>query len=308
MSLRKSSDLAAYECNGCAVCLLSCPVWRQSHDQTLTFCGRMRSMQGGAELHELKASVDNCTLCGSCEPVCSYGVESVMRTIDMRVLLRDEKRDSGEPEAGRVQASGRVFLAGPMLIADRESLEKTLACLDGVTLFQDNGDDLSKAMEAGGSITTSRINGFMDSLDSASEIIVSDGLLYRLIRRFSTHDRVHTLGEAMIAMSEIQSQIGPDDMYVIDARAYNSDFKRLVGFYDNIRRTTGVMMNLDLHRVAIPTGASFHSPPGIVDPVSQAEWILKGRVARRIIVERLEDMGPFRSATDIPVVFLAGLG
>jgi len=308
ISFRGDKNLHAGDCNGCAVCLLSCPVWKQSNDQILTFCGRMRAMQGGAGLEELAASVNSCTLCGSCEPVCSYGVESVMRTVDMRALLRADNSVS-EPQGHRkAMATGRVLLANPMLIAEKGLLEKTLTVLDGVTLFEDNGDDISEAMETGRRIDISRISRFMLSLRGASEVIITDGLLYRLIRNLSPETRTVSLGEALLGVQKIVQQLGPEDMYIIDARAYNSDHIRLVGFYDNIFKMTGSLTNLDLHRVAIPTGVSLHSPSTVVDPVSQAEWILKGRSVDRIIVERLEDMAPFRSATDVPVVFLADLG
>lgn len=308
ISLSGRSGLMAEDCNGCAVCLLSCPVWRQSHDQTMTFCGRMRSMQGGAEPADLAASVNNCTLCGSCEPVCSYGIESVMMTIDMRVLLGPGDAVDGPQEGRQAPVSDRVLLANPMLLADRDMLEKTLAGLGEIALFKDNGDDLSEAMETGRNLSASRIRGFMESIKEAREVVVTDGLLFRLIKKLSPEIKAVTLGEALLRVPDIQSQIGPDDMYVIDARAYNADFKRLVGLYDNIRRATSVMMNLDLHRVAIPTGSSLHAQSGIVDPVSQAEWILRGRHAQRVILERMEDLEPFRVATDLPVIFLPDIG
>ncbi|MFC1549277.1 4Fe-4S dicluster domain-containing protein [Nitrospirota bacterium] len=307
-SLWEGSNLMAGDCNGCAVCLLSCPVWRQTHDQTLTFCGRMRSMQGGAGLKEIHDSVNKCVLCGSCEPVCSYGVESVMRTLEMRAVLSGESQSPGSEEGPSQSASGRVLLANPLLLADRKMLERALAHFDGVALYDDNGDDLSEALETGRQLDSMRLKRFISSLKGASEVMTTDGLLYRLINKLSPETKVVSLGEALLRVDAIKKSIGPDDMYVIDASTYNADYKRLVAFYDKIRRETGAMMNLDLHRVATPTGTSLHLSSGVVDPVSQAEWILRGRSPQRIIVECLEDAAPFRSVTNIPVVFVADLG
>jgi len=301
-------NLMAADCNGCAVCLLSCPVWRQSHDQTLTFCGRMRSMQGGAGLREIADSVNNCILCGSCEPVCSYGVESVMRTLQMRADLSGETQGALRDERTSDSASGRVLLANPLLLAERDIIEKTLAHLGGVALHGDNGDDLSEALETGRQIDSQRLQDFVSSLGGASEVLTTDGLLFRLIRKFSPGTKLISLGEALLRVDIIKRAIGPDDLYVIDARTYNADYKRLVSFYDRIRKDTGAMMNLDLHRVATPTGTSLHISSGMVDPVSQAEWMLRGRSPGRIIVENIEDAAPFRSVSNVPVVFVSELG
>jgi ferredoxin len=265
-------------------------------------------MQGGAVLEEIADSVNKCILCGSCEPVCSYGVESVMRTLEMRAVLSGEEHRPVSAEVSSRSPAGRVLLANPLLLADQEMLEKALAHLDGVALCNDNGDDLSEAIETGRQIDSARLSEFISSLSGASEVLTADGLLYRLIRRFLPETKVISLGEALLRVDAIKNAIGPDDLYVIDAYTYNTDYTRLVAFYDGIRRETGSMMNLDLHRVATPTGTSLHLSSGVVDPVSQTEWMLRGRPANRVIVERIEDMEPFMSVTDVPVVFVSELG
>jgi len=264
-------------------------------------------MQGGAGLEEIAASISACVLCGSCEPVCSYGVESVMRTIEMRAALRD--MDSTiKTEAAPSRARGRVLLANTFLMAEHDMLEQVLRQLgSGVALHPDSGNDISEAMETGVTLEVERVTAFMESLRGASEVITTDGLIYRLIRRLAPEINMVSLGQALLNIPSIRNSLGPDDLYVIDATTYNAGYGSMVSFYDGIRRASGTMMNLDLHRVATPTGAMQHASGGIVDPVSQARWILKGRPASRIIVERLNDLEPFRAVTDAPVVFVAEL-
>ena len=54
------SDHAA--CSGCSLCLLVCPVWRQTHDPRMTPEGRAKALQNGATAAEIAASVQSCTL------------------------------------------------------------------------------------------------------------------------------------------------------------------------------------------------------------------------------------------------------
>ena len=299
----------AEDCNGCAVCLLSCPVWAQTHDQTLTFSGRMRSMQGGAVLSDLASSVNNCVLCGSCEPVCSYGVESVMRTLEMRAALRDEHAPPYvQQQETASRASGRVLLPNHLILNNTGILDNTLAHLGGgVTVHADTGDDLSEAMVKGMRVDSSRLESFIDSLRRASEVITTDSIVFRLLRRLSPGTTIRSLGEVLLGVPAFRASMGPDDLYVIDAGTYNADYARMVAFYDTVRRTTGAKMNLDLHRVATPTGVQLHSTSPGIDPVKQARWILEGRSVKRIIVERLEDIETFRAVTNAPVIFVAEL-
>lgn len=303
----QGAGLGADDCNGCAVCMLSCPVWRTDHDQSLTFCGRMRSLQGRAEVEEVSDSVGACILCGSCEPVCSYEVKSVIRTLEMRASLGSDEK-SVHTVNPQEKATGRVLLAGPMLASNADMATKTLKALGDASMFSDSGIDISEAMEAGRHIEKERLEGFISSLSGASEVITTDGLIYRLLRQYAPDLRVTGLGEAMINLPCAREAMGPDDLYVIDARTYNSDFKRLVLVYDALRQEREPMMNLDLHRVATPTGAGPVGPISPhVDPIGQARWILKGRPAKRIIVERLEDMAPMSEASGLPVIFIAEL-
>jgi NAD-dependent dihydropyrimidine dehydrogenase PreA subunit len=298
-------------CNGCAVCTLSCPIWNQTHDILMTFCGRMRSIQGGAVPEDLKDSLNACVLCGSCEPTCSFDIDTVAKTIELKAALNKSEPDP-RTTANRQKhktASGRILLANSLLLGQGDILEKILELLgQSLTLGSDNGEDISYALEKGEVLSKDRINDFLGYVGNAVEVITTDGLIYRIIRRLLPGTNVLGLGEALIRHTGLQGKIDKSCVYIIDSGTYNSDFKRKAEMYDRIRQETGCMMNLDLHRVATPTGMTLHDQNMtrmVVDPVKQAEWILNGRFAQKIIVENLQDIEPFRQASDLPVAFVA---
>ncbi len=310
-SLRREDSPGVETCNGCAVCTLSCPVWGQTHDILMTFCGRMRATQGGATVEDLKPSASACVLCGSCEPVCFYGMDTIARTIELKAEVA--KLSGGESSRGAnlnkvKRAEGRVLLANSLLRKNEDLLERTLSMIGpGVSEHMDNGEDIATAMESGGTVSEERYERFLGLLARADEIVTTDGLLYRLLLQSSLSARILGLGEAMISNAEITGMLNSDDLYIIDSSTYHADHERLVEMYDDLRKRSGCMINLDLHRVATPTGASRLKGAGVVDPVRQARWILDGRPASRIVVERLEDIEPFRKVTDVPVIFVSEL-
>lgn len=245
-------------------------------------------------------------LCGSCEPTCSFGMQTVSATLDMKVLLNKDTAQKIKFRKRARPALGPVLLACPSLLHKNILIDKTLDILKGATIFDDNGDDISLALETGLGVPTSRINDFIDSLKNAKEIITTDGLIYRLLKRFLPEAIITGLGEALIRYGGLSDRLRKGDLYVIDARTYNAGFKNLVGIYDGLRRKTGCMMNLDLHRVATPT-AVVRNEAGSrsVDVKKQMQWMLAGRDAKRIIVERVEDKAAFESASGAPVFFVS---
>ena len=92
IQLFRDSSRPGYEkCNGCRVCTLPCPVWRETHDISLTHCGRARAIQCGVSPEDIRESIMSCILCGACESVCPSGIDTVGMTIDLRYMLNREK-------------------------------------------------------------------------------------------------------------------------------------------------------------------------------------------------------------------------
>jgi len=111
-------------CSGCSLCPLVCPVWRHTHDLRLTPHGRAKALQHGAAIADIKPSVEACTLCGACEPVCPENIGLVDMLLDLRRALPPSTTAQNlharmQAEAARPwalpPASGSVLLADAAL-------------------------------------------------------------------------------------------------------------------------------------------------------------------------------------------------
>lgn len=308
------------DCSGCSLCLLVCSVWRQTRDIELTPHGRAKAMQHGAGIGEIAASLDTCTLCLACDPVCPENIDLGGMILDLRrkgattvALHERQARVSAQarPSAARHLAIGTstLLLADPLLRAHPELL-KRVAGLLGVSASADAGADIALALEAGVAIAGKRLQGFLAPLRRTKNLIVADALLLRFLRESLPGLHMMSLGEALSGLPEVRRGLRATDLYVIEPRAYHSDFQRLVLHYDRLRAECGCAFNLDLQRIAIP--ATLRSLPqrlGLAAPEDeqQTRWLLHGRDIKRIVVESLEDRAAFESVTELPVVHLAEL-
>jgi len=310
-------------CSGCGVCLLSCPVWHHRHTMSLTRKARAKALQGGATYEEIASAIDSCMLCGACEPACPEGIGLAQLNILQRQELNRSRNIypdwypgelSENNSRGKDQDAWSVFLPGEVLGGDTKTRGAVLGLLGGngkAALAHDDGHDIAWFIEAGLPVRPQRVEGLVSSLRPARTLIVAEGLLHRPLRKWLPDKKILGLGEALLSAGPLQQQLTSRDLYVIESRGFHSDHKRLVLFYDRLRRQTGCQTNLDLQRVAFSTGAS--SLQGRRDLaaagcIGNAARILKGRKVDRIVVEDLADAAAFRRATDLPVVHLAFLG
>jgi ferredoxin len=307
------------QCNGCGVCMLSCPVWQQHHTKALTYCGRNRAAIGGAKEEDLAPSARACILCGSCAPLCPMGIRTQQTTIALRQSLAargllpkpsDQTIQTNAQKSETLSAS-RILLPGKALRANAALAASVVGLLgDGVGLFSDDGYDIALALESGQAISNARIEAFIAPLTEASEVIVADGLLLNLLHSLlSSSITVRPLGQALLANPKVRDGLRSTDFYMIETRAYNTNRREFAALYNALRRETGCSMNLDLQRVATPTGAaSMQHREGLASIISieeQVKWILEGRKAERIVVEHLDDYEAFATYTKLPVVHLA---
>ncbi|MDQ6955582.1 MAG: 4Fe-4S dicluster domain-containing protein [Mariprofundaceae bacterium] len=108
--------------------------------------------------------------------------------------------------------------------------------------------------------------------------------------------------------ASVQAQIGKDDLYVIDAAPFHVHYAERVTHYDDLRKNTGCSMNLDLNRVAIPTGTgSAAEALEKFDVKKQVQWLVQGRDFKRVIVENRADMDVLREITGKPVFCISEL-
>jgi len=314
-------------CIGCRVCALPCPVFRQSRDLTLTLYGRAWALQAGATPAEVAPSTLACVLCGACEPVCPEEIDTVGLTVELRRTLTSQDENS---LARMVQAQYPFWIEPPQVTRAPDGQAKKIALLASshfefqadlrtrviealggsgeVTVTADAGDDLAVRIEAGLEISETRRRQFLAGLPSRSTVVVLDGLLLRSLRGWQPGLRAMSLGEALLRRPSVVRALQPEDLLVIDSRGFHAEHARLVKFYDRVRTQSGCDTNLDLQRVAIPTGAvSLQARLGIGnhDVAAQVRWIMEGRGARRVVVEAVEDLAAFRQHSRVPVCHLA---
>ena len=316
-------------CTGCHVCALPCPVFRQSRDLTLTLHGRARALLAGATPSEVAPSTLACVLCGACEPVCPEEIDTVGLTLDLRRALAAQDEN---PLARTVQAQFPEWIEAPPAASTRPVPSKPMTLLassrlqtepnlttrvvealggtDRVSMSADAGDDLATRIEAGLDIPEERRLDFLAGLPTRGTVVTLEGLLLRQLTGWRPDLKAMTLGEALLRQPSVAQRLTPDDLLVIDSRGFHTAHARLVRFYDTLRAQTGCDTNLDLQRVAIPTGAvSLQARMGVGDHSisEQIRWIMEGRRARRVVVEAVEDLTAFRQHSPVPVYHLADL-
>jgi hypothetical protein len=201
-----------------------------------------------------------------------------------------------------------------MLLPDR-ALRQNAALLSRVAgllesaVADDDGADIALAIEAGVEVPAQRLEDFLKRLRPLDRVVVADGLLLHILRACLPGANLLGLGEALGLLPAVRAGLQASDLYVIEPRAYHSDYERLVKHYDELRAGLGCAMNLDLQRIAIPaTARSLSQHLGLSasdDDALQGRWLLQGRKIERIVVENVEEGAALKKLTDLPVVHLA---
>lgn len=305
------------DCSGCSLCLLVCPVWRQSRDVSLTPPGHFKAMQHGTSAADAAASVENCTLCMACEPVCPERIDITGIILELRrqlaapAWMHELQSRIAERAAKPValSSSSTMLLPDRALHAHPDTLAR-IAALLGTSLSDDDGSDISLALEAGIAISEQHLQRFLKPLRQMKKIIVADGLLLRHLKQWLPNANIIGLGEALSGHDGVRRGLRTTDLYVIEPRAYHSDYQRLVKHYDCLRAAHGCAFNLDLQRIAIPaTARNLPQRLGLraSNDEGQTRWVLHGRSINRIVVESLEERAVLEKVSNIPVVHLAEL-
>lgn len=298
-------------CHGCNLCLPVCPGWRRHHDIRLTARGFATALRRD-QLPTWEA-LENCSLCGACEPVCPRPIRPVEIILELR---RRHMRSRGTGDLynrfSRAMLEAPVTsgaIEGEALLLPGCHLSETPHLLAGTrdllgrnaVVAQDCGCDISNAVEAGVAVPEGRRRNFIRSLDRAAEIIVADGLLFRILRGWLPKKTIRSLGEGLSRAPELRANLRPNDLYLIEPRAYHADFGRLREYYRGLRRLSGCRMNLDLQGAAFPTDAGCMEPRGVAQ---QVEWIIRHHPVDRIVAECPGDAEAVASYNDIPAYYL----
>jgi len=231
--------------------------------------GRAKAIQNGAVASDIATSVASCTLCGACEAVCPEQIRIVDLTLDLKRELKLEAKlwSAADPTADLLPAV---------------SLAPTFH------LVTDSGPAIDATVE--------QIEAYLRPLRNGGTLVVADGLLLRHLLRWMPGKPMISLGKLLSQQACVRRELRPDDIYVIDAQAYNLDYEANVLHYDTLRNETGCMTNLDLQRIAMPA-----------DDTAQAQWILRGLQPKRIVVENGQHVAVFSALSGWPVVHVAEL-
>jgi len=68
--------VASYaDCQGCSLCILPCPMWRQHRDVMFSPQGIAKAMQSGASAQDLSEQLASCIMCGACDVMCPENID-----------------------------------------------------------------------------------------------------------------------------------------------------------------------------------------------------------------------------------------
>lgn len=308
------------DCSGCALCLLVCPLWRRSRDLHKSPQGCAKALQHSAAPADLADTVWNCTLCGACDPVCPEQIDVSGMIMKLRgQLAHPQAPVLQERMAAQARRPAPAYREKTALLADETlhaqpdllyRISELLGKAGAIAVVNDDGTDISLALEAGVAVPPERLAALIEPLQRAEKVIAADGLLLPYLAQWLPAANIFSLGETLSSLEPVRRNLRSTDLYVIEPRAYHADYVRMVKHYDRLRKERGCSFNLDLQRIAVPaTVRGLQQRLGLMAPdeEEQTRWVLHGRSFTRIVVENLEDRAALEKVSDVPVVHLAEL-
>ncbi|NOX42357.1 MAG: 4Fe-4S dicluster domain-containing protein [Gammaproteobacteria bacterium] len=311
-------------CHGCGLCTLVCPAWQQQKDVRVSPQGHAKALQYGGKIKA--EALFSCILCGACSAICPENIDLTTMLLDLRqqsektpaqqtiendllqlIKLKHEQKFSQPP------INKTVFLPGPELRSNQSYLSHIMQLLNNrydIAIAGDDGYDISMALEAGVEIPAHRLDSFLQPIRFSIKLIVSDGLLIQKLHHWLPYTKINSTGYELSQLPQIREHIKDSDFYVIESRAYHCNFEKNVSHYDKLQREQFCQFNLDLNRLAIPTGAVSNEKLRTAEcfnTTKQAEWMLSNKQFARIIVEDMKDLALLSKISDKPVLHLAEL-
>ena len=293
-------DYAA--CSGCSLCLLVCPVWRQTHDLRLTPHGRAKALQHGATVADITESIESLHAVRRVRA----GVPGTHRSRRndrgpaARAAVGDPQSEHAIPieavqptrprRARRTHCSRRA----PALRDRPRTLARVVGAAWGIAVATTMARTSRLRWNRASPIPPKRLERSWRRLRGARTIVVADGLLHASSARLvAARAHIVGLGEALSSSPPCGRGLRTTDLYVIEPRAYHARLRAPgADTTTRLRVETGCAFNLDLQRIAIPaTARSLPQRLGrdAPDDAEQTRWILHGRTMSRIVVESLDD-------------------
>ncbi len=308
-------------CHGCSLCLLSCPMWQQRRDVQYSPQGIFKALQHNATHDEITPALFSCLLCGACDVLCPEQIDitDTIQTLRQKAFAKGgeielrKKIESllAQPVAETRTEADAIILPGKALRSMPDTLTKIQRLLSNEThtvIAADDGDDIALALEAGIHISEQRRHRFLEPLQGAKRLYISNAHLLRALHRWLPATELCALGYSLSQLNELTSKLNRGDLYLIEAQSFHFDHKQKITHYDQLRYQQGCQTNLDLQRNAIPTAAgALNTLRPALDSTEQGNWILSGRNVQRIVVECAEDGLAMSQVTHHPVLHIADL-
>jgi len=296
-------------------------MWQQQRDVQYSPQGLFKALQHNATHDDIAPALFSCLLCGACDILCpeniditetiktlrkeafSHGIEAELNQKITSLLAQPSSELKIEENS--IILPGKALRENPMRLTNIQSLLSSEA---DTALSLDDGDDIALALETGIEISEHRLHSFLEPLQGAKRLYVSNGHLLKSLRQWLPATELFALGHSLSLLSELTKKLNKNDLYLIEARSFHLDHKQKITHYDRLRHQQGCQMNLDLQRNAIPTaGGGLNAIKPMLESQEQLRWILSGHNIERIIVECSEDGAVMSQACDLPVLHIADL-
>ncbi len=298
-------------------------MWQQHRDVQYSPQGLFKALQHNASHHDITPALFSCLLCGACDTLCpeniditetiktlrketfSHGIEAELKQKITSLFTQQASSSKVKIEKHTIILPGKALRSNPMRLTKIQSL---LSSEIDTSLSLDDGDDIALALEAGIEIPEHRLQRFLEPLQRAKRLYVSNGHLLKSLRQWLPASELLALGHGLSQLSTLTKKLNKNDLYLIEARSFHHDHQQKITHYDQLRHQQGCQMNLDLQRNAIPTAAGgLNAIKPMLDSKEQAHWILSGRNIQRIIVECAEDEVVMSQVSDLPILHIADL-
>lgn len=307
------------DCHGCGLCTLVCPVWQHKADVRYTPYGLAKSLQANSKLDS--QYIMNCILCGACSSVCPQNIDLYQLMLQARENTADidastsEQHDKTDVEGSiptDTTPDTTILLASPALRCDESTLSRVINCLSGtheVMLSDDCGDDIFEQLRKGERVSPARLQTFLKPLQAARSILTDNGLVSYKLRTWMPQKNIESIGVAISKLDRVRKNLGNGDFYIIQSSEYNTNHASTLPHYTALQNESGCELNLDLHRLALPTGSRHTADADLTDfdTAAQVQWLLDGRRYQRIVAEDLVDVELLAGLTDRPVLHVSEL-
>jgi len=296
-------------------------MWQQRRDVQFSPQGIFKALQHNATPDEIAPALFSCLQCGACDRLCPENIDitGMITTHRKAAFLQGANAALKEEIESRLalptpeikQEENIIVLAGEALRATPATLKRVLALLSDETnaaLAMDDGDDIALALEAGIEVSDHRLHAFLEPLQGAKRLYISNGHLLKQLRHWLPATELLAIGHSLSQLDRLTHQLNKDDLYLIESHAYHLNHSQQLTHYDQLRHQQGCHINLDLQRNAIPTaGGGLNALQPLLDSAEQVRWLLSGRNVQRIIVECAEDGRAMSQHSALPVLHLADL-